>query len=66
MATFLKEVRCGNKRYYVNHTGSDVYCSPSSKTSGTKRLKGLTFKNNVIQKGTKTANDYDICEAINK
>jgi len=66
MATYLKDVKCGSKRYYINHNGKDVYCSSSSKTAGTTRIKGLTFIGNEIKLKGKPASDFEICEVIKK
>ncbi len=68
MATHLKDLKVGDKTYYISHTGETVYCSTERKGKGTRSLKGLKYKNNEIIKIStgKEATDMEVADCIKK
>jgi len=49
MAEHIMDLRCGNKKYYISHSGETVYYSTSGRGRGSTVIKGVKFKNNIIK-----------------
>lgn len=67
MATYLKTLEHGTKKYHVSHNGEALYYSTSNKTGGSL-IKGVKFKRNQICL-TKTGQEistYDLCQLISR
>jgi len=68
MAEHLKEVKCGNKTYYISHNGETVYYG-ISKGKANNQMRGLKFKNNqIIDTSTNkpVMSDFIFCQIIGK
>jgi hypothetical protein len=65
MATHIRDVRCGNKTYYLSINAQDVYFSSTSKSGGLS-LKGIKNYHNELRNtsNNKAASDFDLCQAI--
>jgi len=49
MAEHIMDLICGNKKYYISHSGETVYYSTSGRGRGSTVVKGVKFKNNTIK-----------------
>jgi len=67
MATYIMDIKCGDKKYYLSVSGQDVYFNSSSKTGGFT-LKGIKNYNNELRtiSDNKPASDFALCQAIKK
>lgn len=69
MATALTEVKIGDRKYYISHSGETVYYSTEGPGRGTTSIRGLKFKNNQIvdtSTGKPVTSDYQIAQKIGK
>lgn len=69
MATPLKNVKCGDRTYYISHSGDTVYYSAEGPGKGTNSISGLRFSNNQIintSTGKPVQSDYELCQKMGK
>jgi len=68
MATHLKDLKIGDRTYYISHGGETVYYSTSGRGQGSTSIKGLKFKNNqiIVNDTGKSAKEYDIATKMGK
>lgn len=68
MATPLRDITIGGRKYYLSHSGETVYYSTSGPGRGTTLIKGLKFKSNqIIDTSTnKAATEYVIAQKMGK
>lgn len=67
MASFLTNIKCGNKTYNLSNSGDAVYFTSLSKTGGFT-LKGIKYKDAqiILSSTNKPATQFNICEQIKK
>lgn len=68
MATPLREITIGDRKYYLSHSGDTVYYSTEGPGRGTTTIRGLKFKSNqIIDTSTgKVASEYAIAQKMGK
>lgn len=66
MATHLKDLKVGDKTYYISHGGETVYYSTFERGKANGTVKGMKFKNNQILNVStgKAASDYEIGQKL--
>ena len=68
MATHLKDLKIGDRTYYISHGGETVYYSTSGRGKGSTSIKGIKFKKNeiILNDTGEVATDYEIGTQIKK